>query len=366
MESPLRLGQRVNAAVFPRSRKEVNGICGKLMDSWPRVPPTSSSSAPGSSAAPSRHELARRGASVRARRRTAGRHGRDAGVGRRARALHRSARRQSAARSRRPQPRSLRRVHRRACRPTAASRCRTAAPARSTSRCTKARLAALRDDRRVLAQPRRRGGDRRRRGARAEEPHLSDDVIGGLLIPRRTGSSRPAISTRALAAAARRHGAQLIEQRPRPSHHAGAAATSSSTPIAASLTGNAVVLAAGSWSGRIEIEGIAAPRAGAAGPRPAAARSRWSGTAAAPRDLERAAATWFRGTMGRCWWARRWRRPGFDERATVAGVRDLLEAACELVPHAWTAGFSRRARRPAAGDRRTICRSSARRACCRI
>src|SRR5262249_3331492 len=30
---------------------------------------------------------------------------------------------------------------------------------------------------------------------------------------------------------------------------------------------------------------------------------------------------------------------GFDERATVAGVRDLLDAASELVPHAWRAGF---------------------------
>jgi glycine/D-amino acid oxidase-like deaminating enzyme len=30
---------------------------------------------------------------------------------------------------------------------------------------------------------------------------------------------------------------------------------------------------------------------------------------------------------------------GFDERTTVAGVRDLLEAAAELVPEAWTAGF---------------------------
>src|SRR5207245_9140824 len=30
---------------------------------------------------------------------------------------------------------------------------------------------------------------------------------------------------------------------------------------------------------------------------------------------------------------------GFDERTTVAGVRDLLEAACDAVPHAWTAGF---------------------------
>ena len=30
---------------------------------------------------------------------------------------------------------------------------------------------------------------------------------------------------------------------------------------------------------------------------------------------------------------------GFDERATVAGVRDLLEASCALVPHLWQASF---------------------------
>jgi len=30
---------------------------------------------------------------------------------------------------------------------------------------------------------------------------------------------------------------------------------------------------------------------------------------------------------------------GFDERATVAGVRDLLEAACDFVPRSWAAGF---------------------------
>ena len=30
---------------------------------------------------------------------------------------------------------------------------------------------------------------------------------------------------------------------------------------------------------------------------------------------------------------------GFDERVTVAGVRDLLESCCELVPHAWSAAF---------------------------
>ena len=30
---------------------------------------------------------------------------------------------------------------------------------------------------------------------------------------------------------------------------------------------------------------------------------------------------------------------GFDARATVAGVRDLLDGICELVPRAWQAGF---------------------------
>ena len=32
--------------------------------------------------------------------------------------------------------------------------------------------------------------------------------------------------------------------------------------------------------------------------------------------------------------------PVADERTTVAGVRDLLEAACELTPHARTAAFA--------------------------
>jgi glycine oxidase len=30
---------------------------------------------------------------------------------------------------------------------------------------------------------------------------------------------------------------------------------------------------------------------------------------------------------------------GFDDRATTAGVRDLLDGVCELVPRAWQAAF---------------------------
>jgi glycine oxidase len=43
---------------------------------------------------------------------------------------------------------------------------------------------------------------------------------------------------------------------------------------------------------------------------------------------------------------------GFDERATVTGVRDLLDAAAELLPRAWLAGFSgvRVGLRPASPD----------------
>ena len=70
---------------------------------------------------------------------------------------------------------------------------------------------------------------------------------------------------------------------------------------------------------------------------------------------------------------------GFDERATVAGVRDLLDAACEVVPHAWAAGFrgARVGLRPATADglpvigrvwtvRRTRCmrRDTIETACC--
>lgn len=43
---------------------------------------------------------------------------------------------------------------------------------------------------------------------------------------------------------------------------------------------------------------------------------------------------------------------GFDERATAAGVRDLLEAGCSLVPHLWQASFAevRVGLRPATPD----------------
>src|SRR5580700_7963553 len=91
---------------------------------------------------------------------------------------------------------------------------------------------------------------------RAEEPQLDGGVIGGLLIETH-GFVAAAEMTRALVAAARHHGAQLIE----PSPVRRVVRRGSDLLVETdrgSLSGQAVVLAAGSWSGKIAIEGVAA------------------------------------------------------------------------------------------------------------
>jgi glycine oxidase len=155
--------------------------------------------------------------------------------------------------------------------------------------------------------------------------------------------------TRALVVAARRHGAQLIEQSRvrRIMRRDGEIVVETDR---GSLSGNAVVLAAGSWSGDIAVEGIITP----VPVRPVRGQLlylAWTGT-----PLRRV--TWSR----RCYLVP-WddgtllvgatvEEAGFDERATVAGVRDLLDAACAIVPHAWEAGFrvARVGLRPATTD----------------
>lgn len=173
------------------------------------------------------------------------------------------------------------------------------------------------------------------RSARAEEPHLSEAVVGGLLVPVHGYVSATEL-TRTLAAAARRHGAQLIEQgRVRRISRAGADLMVETDR--GSLTGNGVVLAAGSWSGKIAVEGVVAQLP----VRPVRGQLlhlAWGGT-----------------TLRRVIWSERcylvpWadgtllvgatvEEAGFDEGTTTVAVRDLIEAAAEIVPHAWTAGL---------------------------
>jgi glycine oxidase len=185
-------------------------------------------------------------------------------------------------------------------------------------------------------------------GARAEEPHLSEAVVGGLLVPTH-GFVAAGDLTRALTAAARRHGAQLIE-RGRVRRVVRAGPDLRVETDRGSLAGNGVVLAAGSWSGQIVVEGIEA-RLPVRPVRGQLLHLAWSGP-----------------TLGRVVWSERcylvpWgdgtllvgatvEEAGFDERTTTAGVRDLIDAAAEIVPHAWTAAFiaAKAGLRPATPD----------------
>lgn len=193
--------------------------------------------------------------------------------------------------------------------------------------------------------------------ARRMEPHLCDDVAGALLIPSH-GFLGAGELTRALAAAARHHGAQLVEK----SHVKRIRQEGSEVIVETDrghLTGDAVVIAAGSWSGTIEIEGVL-DRAPVRPVRGQLLYLAWDGP-----PLRRV--TW----SERCYLVP-WddgtllvgatvEEAGFDESATAAGVRDLLDAACEIVPHAWSAGFigARVGLRPAAPDSLPIIGASA-------
>lgn len=193
--------------------------------------------------------------------------------------------------------------------------------------------------------------------ARAEEPHLSQGVIGGLLIRAHGFVSAPMLAS-ALASAARRHGAQIIEHGAVRRVAAEGAGVLVDTDRG-SLTADSVVLAAGSWCGSIEIAGSAqrVPVRPVRGqllylgwPGPPLKRVTWSDRCYV--------VPWDDGTLLVGATAE---DAGFDERATSAGVHGLLEAACELVPHGWTAGFlgARAGLRPATPDGLPIIGASA-------
>jgi glycine oxidase len=172
---------------------------------------------------------------------------------------------------------------------------------------------------------------------RAEEPHLSHGVLGALVVPEH-GFVAARELMQALTEAARHHGAQVIEgsRVRRITSRSGAVAVEVETDRGP-LTGSAVVLAAGSWSGQIEIGGVTA-RLPVRPIRGQLLRLTWQGPA-------------FRRVIwsDRCYvvpWddgtllvGATMEDAGFDERTTVAGVRDLLEAACEIIPGVGTAAF---------------------------
>jgi len=184
--------------------------------------------------------------------------------------------------------------------------------------------------------------------ARAEEPHLASDIAGALLVPSH-GFVAAYDLVRLVAAGARRSGAQIVEgvrvQRIAPRGDDLVVETSRGP-----LTAATVVIAAGSWAGKIDIAGVETPRPvhpirgqllHLAWQGPPLRRVTWG-----PRCY---LVPWSDGTL---LVGATVEDAGFDERTTAAGVRDLLDAVCDLVPHAWTAGFkaARVGLRPASGD----------------
>jgi glycine oxidase len=196
------------------------------------------------------------------------------------------------------------------------------------------------------------------RAVRDVEPQLTPDVSGGCLVKTHGAVAAPEFSA-ALSAAAIKRGVRMrvparvrrIEQQ------AGHLAVhlEGDAPLAAKH----VVVAAGSWSGQLEIQGIP--------PLPVRpVRGQLLQLASEGPPLHRIV-----------WGARCYLVPsddgvvlvgatvedaGFDERATAAGVHDLLDAACDLVPHLWQAAFLgvRVGLRPATPDELPIIGASAR------
>jgi glycine oxidase len=193
------------------------------------------------------------------------------------------------------------------------------------------------------AQARMLGGDE----ARATEPALSSAVMGGLAIEDHAYVAAADLAG-ALSEAARREGAIFTD----PTTVARIDADGGGVAVA--IAGGTVhashaVLAAGTWSGRVQIA--------ASSPLPVRpvrgqlVRLRWP---AEPLKT----IVW----SSRCYVVP-WKNGstlvgatsedvGFDERATVAGVRDLLDAVCEVLPAAWGATFDevRVGLRPASPD----------------
>src|SRR5688572_25140320 len=184
--------------------------------------------------------------------------------------------------------------------------------------------------------------------AHEAEPQLAPEVSGALFM-KSHGFVATASLSGALSAAAIKHGARVrVPARARRIEHRGDHVTAhldNDVPV----TAHHVVIAAGSWSGHIDIDGIPPLSV-----RPI--RGQLLQLASAARDLNRIV-----------WGPRCYLVPadagsilvgatvedvGFDERTTVAGVHDLLDSACELVPHVREATFvgARVGLRPATAD----------------
>lgn len=174
------------------------------------------------------------------------------------------------------------------------------------------------------------------RETRAAEPALGEEVTGGLLVPTHGFAGVAALTAALRQAGASRYGVSFLTGRRACRVRARAPGGMVVEAAGGELTADAVVLAAGSWSGGVAVEGEAAlpvrPVRGQllhlAWPGRPPARVVWCpGCYVVP---------WPDGSL---LVGATVEEAGFDERATVSGVASLSEAVCAVMPEARNAGF---------------------------
>jgi glycine oxidase len=184
--------------------------------------------------------------------------------------------------------------------------------------------------------------------ARALEPALPPTAAGALLSPMH-GYVAVAALTEALVWSALRHDAEIETGRRITAIQPAAGGVSVRDDEGNSWEAQHVVVAAGSWS-----DFLRPPEAPAAAVRPVRGqiiRLAWNAPPLSHviwgKDCY--VVPWQDGTV---LVGATVEDVGFDERTTAAGVRDLLEAVCDLLPEAWGATFidARAGLRPASAD----------------
>jgi len=184
--------------------------------------------------------------------------------------------------------------------------------------------------------------------AHGQEAALAASIEGAVLAREHGYVAVPSLMD-ALAWAALRHGVQIEAAHRVTGIRVDGGSAAISTEDGTSWSAGAVVIAAGSWSGRLDVDDGAASAV-----RPVRGqllRLHWRG---APlqhiiRGADCYVVPWQNQTV---LVGATIEDVGFDERTTAAGVRDLLDAVCELLPEAWRATFleARVGLRPATPD----------------
>jgi glycine oxidase len=172
---------------------------------------------------------------------------------------------------------------------------------------------------------------------REAEPLAAPDAAGGLLIDLHAFVGVPEL-TETLAAAAMRCGARVATESRVLSVGAAAGDRVEVITENGASTADRVILAAGSWSGHVPLGGVA----NAVGVKPVRGQLlhlAWPTEQPLRHVLWSSTCYLVPWLNGRVLVGATVEHAGFDERATSAGVRSLLDASCSLVPRLSDASF---------------------------